>query len=151
RTSAWIVGGALRDLLLQSAVVTDLDLVVSGDAAEPARAVAKAAGVPAFPLSEQFGAWRVVGDGWICDVTPMQGDGIEDDLALRDFTVNAMALPLYGGQLIDPHHGVRDLDNRVLRLVRDDAYQRDRLRPLRLVRFATELGFEVDPDTRTIT
>ena len=152
RRSAWIVGGALRDLLLQPMVVQDLDLVVSGEhARESARAIAKAAGVPAFPLSEEFGAWRVVGDGWMCDVTPMQGDGIEDDLALRDFTINAMAFPLYGGRLIDPFDGVADIEARRLRVVRDDAYERDRLRPLRLVRFATELGFEPDRDTRTLT
>jgi putative nucleotidyltransferase with HDIG domain len=151
-TTTWIVGGALRDLLLQPGVVTDLDLAVSDqDAQDAARAIAKTAGVPTFPLSEQFGAWRVVGNGWIVDLTPLQGDTIEADLALRDFTINAMALPLYGGELVDPFGGVGDLENRTLRLVREDAHERDRLRPLRLVRFATELGFEPDINTRTIT
>jgi poly(A) polymerase len=148
----WIVGGAVRDALLDTDLIADLDLVVSGDdAATPARAIAKAAGSPAFPLSEAFGAWRVVGDGWLCDVTPMQGGHIEDDLALRDFTINAMALPLFGGNLVDPFHGERDVAERKLRLVAADAYERDRLRPLRLVRFATELGFDVDPATASAT
>jgi putative nucleotidyltransferase with HDIG domain len=148
----WIVGGALRDALLGSSPISDLDLVVSGpDAATPARAIAKAVGRPAFPLSEEFGAWRVVGDGWLCDVTPMQGKLIEDDLAQRDFTVNAMALPLFGGPLVDPHGGERDIAERRLRLVAPDAYERDRLRPLRLVRLATELGFEVEADTAEAT
>jgi putative nucleotidyltransferase with HDIG domain len=150
--SAWIVGGALRDAIIESGPIADLDLVVSGDAAAAtARAIAKAARRPVFPLSEQFGAWRVVGDGWLCDVTPMQGDTIEDDLALRDFTVNAMALPLFGGKLVDPFDGQSDIAARRLRLVAPDAYERDRLRPLRLVRFATELGFDVDPETANAT
>jgi putative nucleotidyltransferase with HDIG domain len=149
--SAWIVGGAIRDALLDANHIVDLDLVVSGgDASQAARAIAKAAGRPAFPLSEQFGAWRVVGDRWLCDVTPMQGSEIEDDLALRDFTVNAMALPLFGGTLVDPSGGQDDLRARMLRIVAPDAFERDRLRPLRLVRFATELGFEVDPGTASI-
>jgi putative nucleotidyltransferase with HDIG domain len=148
----WIVGGALRDAFLSPTAGADLDLVVSsGDAARPARAIARAVRRPAFPLSEQFGAWRVVGDGWLCDVTPMQGERIEDDLGQRDFTVNAMALPLFGGQLVDPFDGRGDLDRRLLRLVAPDAYERDRLRPLRLVRFATELGFDVDPQTAEAT
>ncbi|HEX4717225.1 MAG TPA: HD domain-containing protein [Thermoleophilaceae bacterium] len=147
----WIVGGALRDAFLAPAPVTDLDLVVSAEAAASARAIARAVQRPAFPLSEQFGAWRVVGDGWLCDVTPMQGDLIEDDLAQRDFTVNAMALPLFGGQLVDPVHGRRDLERHTLRLVAPDAYERDRLRPLRLIRFATELAFDVEPETAEAT
>ena len=149
--TVWMVGGALRDALLGAGPIADLDLVVSGDASAPARAVAKAAGRPAFPLSEQFGAWRVVGDGWLIDITPMQGTNIEDDLALRDFTINAMAMPLFGGSLVDPFQGEGDVRERVLRLVAPDAYERDRLRPLRLVRFATELGFDVEPQTASAT
>lgn len=147
---AWIVGGALRDALLGTGTLIDLDLVVAGPhavAAEAARAIGRSAGAPAFPLSEQFGAWRVVGDGWICDITPMQGEHIEDDLALRDFTVNAMALPLFGGRVVDPHRGAADLAARTLRMVAPDAFERDPLRPLRLVRFATELGFTADEAT----
>jgi putative nucleotidyltransferase with HDIG domain len=150
--NAWMVGGALRDALLDAGRIADLDLVVSQvDASQPARAIAKAASRPTFPLSEEFGAWRVVGDGWLCDINPMQGRGIDDDLALRDFTVNAMALPLFGGALVDPFHGQDDLRAGTLRLVAPDAYERDRLRPLRLVRFATELGFDVDPETASLT
>jgi poly(A) polymerase len=151
QTGVWVVGGAVRDALLGAGPLEDLDLAVSGDAAEAARAVAKAAGRHAFPLSEEFGAWRVIGDGWLVDVTPLQGDRIEDDLALRDFTVNAMALPLYGGTLVDPFNGVGDLEARTLRMVAPDAYERDRLRPLRLVRFATELGFGVEAGTAALT
>ncbi|MFL5896627.1 MAG: HD domain-containing protein [Thermoleophilaceae bacterium] len=152
RGGAWIVGGAVRDALLGPGLVGDLDLaVVAASAADDARAVARAAGRHAFPLSEAFGAWRVVGDGWLCDLTPLQGERIEADLALRDFTVNAMALPLFGGTLADPFGGRNDLEARRLRLVAADAYERDPLRPLRLVRFATELGFDAEPETAAAT
>jgi putative nucleotidyltransferase with HDIG domain len=151
-SGVWIVGGAVRDQWLPDRRITDVDLVVEdGDAGAAARAIAKRARVPSFPLSEEFGAWRVVGDGWLVDVTPIQGNDIEDDLGQRDFTVNAMALPLFGGDLVDPYAGRADLDARLLRLVAPDAYERDRLRPLRLVRFATELGFEVEPATAAAT
>jgi putative nucleotidyltransferase with HDIG domain len=93
----------------------------------------------------------VVGDGWLCDVTPMQDEVIDGDLAQRDFTVNAMALPLFGGQLVDPFDGRGDLERRLLRLVAPDAYERDRLRPLRLIRFATELAFDVELATASVT
>jgi poly(A) polymerase len=138
--AAWIVGGAVRDALLGSSEVADVDIAVAGEAADPARAVARAAGRHAFPLGD-FGAWRVAGDGWVCDVAPLQGDDIEADLRARDFTINAMALPLFGGSVVDPYGGMRDIEAQTLRMVADDAYARDRLRPLRLVRFATELGF----------
>jgi poly(A) polymerase len=148
----WIVGGAPRDALLAPGLLADLDLAVADpDAAQAARTIAKSVRRPAFPLSEAFGAWRVIGDGWLCDITPLQGARIEEDLAVRDFTINAMALPLSGGELVDPFGGERDLAARTLRVVGPDAYARDRLRPLRLVRFATELEFEVESKTAAAT
>jgi putative nucleotidyltransferase with HDIG domain len=149
----WIVGGAVRDALL-GRVEPDLDLAVATLPVEQAaRALASTVGGPAFPLSEQFGAWRVIGDGgaWVCDLSPLQGDSIEDDLAMRDFTVNAMAVPLFGGEIVDPHGGQADLEARRLRLVAADAYERDALRTLRLARLATELGFRPEPETAQAT
>ena len=149
--NVWIVGGAIRDALT-GRTVSDLDLAAGTTPPEQvARAVAREAGGSVFPLSHEFGAWRALGPGWTCDVTPLQGTTIEDDLALRDFTVNAMAAPLYGGRMIDPFRGRRDLEAGVLRLVRDDAYERDALRPLRLVRHATELGLRPDEPTARAT
>src|ERR1035441_6896160 len=96
---AWLVGGAVRDRMLGRSL-TDLDLVVDGDPEQAARAVARAAGRAAcFALSEDFGAWRVVARdrSWQIDVEPMRGATLEADLALRDFTVNAIAEPVAGG------------------------------------------------------
>ena len=151
-TEGWIVGGTVRDALLGRRV-RDVDLAVAGDPAPAARAVADAVRGPVFSLSDEFGAWRAIDrkGGFVCDVSPLQGDTIEADLAHRDFTVNAMAVPLAGGELLDPHGGTSDAEAGVLRLVGPDAYLQDKLRPLRLVRLATELGMSADPDTERMT
>ena len=150
-SEAWIVGGAVRDQLL-GRVVTDVDLVVRDDPRATARAVAAKTGGPAFPLSEEFGAWRVLTEaGFICDVSPLQGDSIEDDLARRDFSVNAMALPIADDELLDPRGGRADLDAGTLRVLGEQSYRDDPLRPLRLARLATELALEPDAETERLT
>jgi putative nucleotidyltransferase with HDIG domain len=87
----------------------------------------------------------------VCDVSPLQGEKIEDDLAQRDFTVNAMAIPLAGGEPIDPHGGARDLEDGVLRVLGPAAYESDPLRALRLVRLAAELRLRPDAETERLT
>jgi poly(A) polymerase len=151
-TGAWIVGGALRDELL-GRPVRDVDMVVAGDPERAARETAARVGGPVFRLSEAFGAWRVIDrrDGRVFDFSPLQGGTIEEDLARRDFTVNAMARPREGGELIDPFGGRADLESRTLRVLGAQAYESDPLRPLRLVRFASELGFTSDPETERLT
>ncbi|HEY5285822.1 MAG TPA: HD domain-containing protein [Solirubrobacteraceae bacterium] len=149
---AWLVGGAVRDRMLGRAAA-DLDVVLDGDPGEGARAIAqaaKSAGAPAacFALSEKFGAWRVVArEGtWQVDVEAMQGDSLEADLRLRDFTVNAIAEPLDGGEPLDPLGGVVDLRAGRLRMAGADAFSDDPLRVLRLVRVAVELELEPEPE-----
>jgi putative nucleotidyltransferase with HDIG domain len=145
---AWLVGGALRDRLL-GRPTPDLDVVVDGDVRRAARSLGRGAGGASFELSDQFGAWRVVARDrtWQVDITPLQGGSLEADLAARDLTVNAMAEPLAGGALVDPHGGARDLDHKRLRMVSAEAFAADPLRTLRVARLATELGFEIEPDT----
>jgi poly(A) polymerase len=146
---AWLVGGAVRDRVLGRAA-TDLDVVLDGDPGEGARAIAAAArdagGAACFALSEEFGAWRVVArDGsWQVDVEAMRGGSLDADLALRDFTVNAIAEPLAGGKPLDPLGGLSDLHARRLRCAGPTAFEEDPLRVLRLVRVATELDLEPD-------
>jgi putative nucleotidyltransferase with HDIG domain len=145
---AWVVGGAVRDELL-GRPVADVDLVVAGDPGAAAKALSRAARGPAFELSGEFGAWRVIGPGrrWQVDLAPLQGGTLAEDLARRDFTVNAMARPLDGGDVVDPHGGARDLAAGRLRMVSPEAFDEDPLRVLRLARFASELGLEPDPET----
>ncbi len=146
---AWLVGGAVRDRLL-GRPTGDLDIVVEGDPGQAARDVARAAGRAAcFALSEEFGAWRVVArdSSWQLDVEPLRGGSLEADLALRDFTVNAIAEPIAGGEPIDPLGGLGDLAARRLRMAGRGAFDEDPLRVLRLVRMAVELDMEPDPET----
>ena len=125
---AWIVGGSIRDALLGRPVI-DVDVAVAGDAEAAARSVGDAIGGADFPLSEAFGAWRAIDprEEFVCDVAPLAGDAIDSDLAQRDFTVNAMAVPIEGGRLIDPHGGRRDLDAGVLRVLGERSYAADPL------------------------
>jgi tRNA nucleotidyltransferase/poly(A) polymerase len=146
--SAWVVGGAVRDGLLGRAVA-DVDLVMTGDVGAAARRLSRAAGGPAFELSGEFGAWRVIGPQrrWQVDLTRMQGASLAEDLARRDFTVNAMAQPLAGGDVVDPHGGAPDLAAGRLRMVSQAAFDDDPLRVLRLARFACELNLEPEAET----
>jgi poly(A) polymerase len=146
---AWLVGGAIRDRVLGRSTL-DLDVVVDGDPGEAARSIARAAGRAAcFALSEEFGAWRVAArdSSWQVDVEPLRGGSLEADLALRDFTVNAIAEPLAGGQPIDPLGGLEDLAAGRLRMAGARAFADDPLRVLRLVRVAVELGLKPDAET----
>ena len=100
---AWIVGGSVRDALL-GRPIRDVDLAVRG---EPERAAAPWRRPSAGPSSSsrrrsEAGARSTRSRDWICDVTALHGEGIEADLARRDFTVNAMAVPVEGGELRDP-------------------------------------------------
>ncbi len=146
---AWLVGGAIRDRVLDRATI-DVDVIVDGDPAAAARAVARAAGRAAcFALSEEFGAWRVVprDSSWQIDLEPLRGGSVESDLELRDFTVNAIAEPLAGGAPIDPLGGLADLSARRLRMAGPAAFAEDPLRVLRLVRLAVELDLQPDGGT----
>lgn len=144
-----LVGGAVRDRLLRRPL-TDLDLVVAApDAAPAARALGRAAGGPAFALSDTWGSWRVLAPDrrWQADLTPQRGGSLEADLALRDFTLNAMAEPLAGGGPIDPHGGADDLAAGRLRMVSEQAFADDPLRTVRLARLGCELRLTVDEQT----
>jgi hypothetical protein len=145
---AWIVGGAVRDELLRRPVV-DLDIACC-EPERAARAFARKAKAAPFPLSERHGAWRVAfEDGRTVDFTPLPA-GIEADLATRDFTINAIALPLAGGEPVDPFEGRSDLDGRVLRAVSAGVFEADPLRLLRAVRLEDELGFRLESRTERL-
>jgi Poly A polymerase head domain len=145
---AYVVGGAVRDELLGREVV-DLD-VACPDPERAARAYAGSAGGAVFQLSERHGAWRVAfRSGKTVDFTPLK-DGIEADLASRDFTINAIARPVEGGEHVDPYGGRADLEAGVLRAVSPSIFTDDPLRLLRAVRLEDELGFGLDGDTERL-
>nr|WP_282600034.1 hypothetical protein [Patulibacter sp. SYSU D01012] len=151
---AWIVGGAVRERL-RGQPITDVDVAIAGDdAAGPvARALARRAGGHPFRLSDAFGAWRVsaaadADPAWQVDLTPLQGPDLAADVARRDLTVNALAVPVAGGPLVDLVGGEEDLRAGRLRAVGTDAFAADPVRVVRLARFAAELA--ADPEAETL-
>jgi tRNA nucleotidyltransferase/poly(A) polymerase len=145
---AWVVGGAVRDELLGRELI-DLDIAVR-DPRRAARAYAKVSRGAPFALSERHGAWRVALDGGrTVDFTPLPGS-VEDDLATRDFTINAIARPLAGGEPVDPFGGQADLESRRLRAVGESAFEDDPLRLLRAVRLEDELDVGLDDETERL-
>lgn len=148
---AFVVGGAVRDLLLSRGVVEDLDLAVPSGALALARQLASHLGGAFVALDESRGAARVVvpGEGQV-DLTDFRASTLEADLQRRDFSVNAVAIPLGSlvregkAPLLDPTGGVGDLGRRRLRLPSPQVFRDDPLRALRGVRLAAELGFALD-------
>jgi putative nucleotidyltransferase with HDIG domain len=147
----WIVGGAVRDAVL-GREVADLDLAAAGDPGAVAKAIAAELGEHAFELSAEFGTWRVAAkkQGWQVDVTALRGSGIEEDLAARDFTIGAVAVPLGGEETIDPYAGLADLAAKCLRAVGTESFASDPLRLLRAARLAAELDLEIEPETQEL-
>jgi poly(A) polymerase len=149
---AYLAGGGPRDSLLRRPV-NDLDFALGGAWVELPRRFAERWGGRFFWLDEERLQARVVkksaGDILVCDFAPLRGATIEDDLRLRDFTINALAVPVAGGPagLIDPSGGLSDLREKMVRACTDTSFDDDPLRLLRALRFAAELGFSVEERT----
>ena len=145
---AWVVGGAVRDEALDRPVV-DIDVAVREPRAA-ARKLAKRVGGAPFLLSERHGAWRVALDGGrTVDFTPLPGS-IEDDLAKRDFTINAIAERVGSEEFRDPYNGFGDLAAGGIRALQDGVFEDDPLRLLRAVRLEDELGFRIVQETEEL-
>jgi tRNA nucleotidyltransferase/poly(A) polymerase len=135
----------VRDQALGRPLV-DLDVVLR-DPEAAARAFARRSGGSPFPLSERHGAWRVALDGGgTVDFTPLPGS-IVDDLATRDFTLNAIAERVGSAEIVDPYDGYGDLATKRLRAVSDAIFRDDPLRLLRGPRLEDELGLRLVPET----
>ena len=153
----YLVGGAVRDLLL-GRDRADIDLVVVGDAA----ALAAALGAKTVE-HERFATAEARLDGHEVDIATARAEtypdpgalpevepaaGVETDLARRDFTINAMAIPLRDEpELIDPHDGRVDLEAGLLRVLHPGSFADDPTRALRAARYAARFGFEPEPET----
>jgi tRNA nucleotidyltransferase (CCA-adding enzyme) len=157
----YLVGGAVRDLLMGKAAV-DLDLVVEGDAAAIAASLDGE-----LRVHDRFGTSTVVLGGHSYDfararteryafpgaLPEVEQADIDADLIRRDFTINAMAIALGGetpGELHAVPSSLEDLGDRRLRVLHDLSFIDDPTRLLRLARYASRLGFEVEPHTRAL-
>jgi putative nucleotidyltransferase with HDIG domain len=161
--SVYLVGGAVRDML-RGGEGKDLDLATDA-LPEDVTAMFHAAKCRVIPTGIKHGTVTVVFQGNPFEITTFRtesdyGDGrhpekvafartIEEDLSRRDFTMNAIALELPSGRVVDPFGGSVDIKNRLVRCVGSplERFGEDGLRPLRCVRFAAQLGFAVDSDT----
>jgi tRNA nucleotidyltransferase (CCA-adding enzyme) len=153
----YLVGGAVRDLLL-GRMRADVDLVVVGDAVALA---ARLGG--AEKEHERFGTVKIDVGGHEIDIATARTEtypepgalpevapasDVEADLARRDFTVNAMAIPLQGEpRLIDPHGGRGDLEEGVLRVIHPRSFEDDPTRAIRAARYGSRFGFALEPET----
>jgi tRNA nucleotidyltransferase (CCA-adding enzyme) len=153
----YLVGGAVRDLLLGRGRA-DIDVVVVGDAA---RLAASLGGE--VLTHERFGTAKVRLNGHELDIATARSESyprpgalpvvepataIEDDLRRRDFTINAMAIPLHGEPLlIDPHGGQADLAAGQLRILHAVSFLDDPTRAIRAARYAARFGFELETET----
>src|SRR6266480_4418018 len=141
----YVVGGPVRDRLLER-TTHDWDIVCPR-AQVVARGVAKKLSKKLITLDEDHRIYRVVLPPLTLDIAEQQGKTIQQDLAPRDFTINAMACPLTLDSLIDPFHGERDLNKKILRAVSRGAFQMDPLRLLRAYRFVAQLELTLEPRT----
>jgi tRNA nucleotidyltransferase (CCA-adding enzyme) len=161
-SGVYLVGGSVRDLLL-GGTPYDLDVVVEGDAAKFAASLGGA-----LTVHDRFGTSTVRLDGFDYDIARSRRETyahpgalpdvepapLAEDLLRRDFTVNALAIALAGdgaGELHAAPRGLEDLDARRLRVLHDRSFVDDPTRLFRLVRYASRLGFEIEPHTRALT
>jgi tRNA nucleotidyltransferase (CCA-adding enzyme) len=161
--SAYLVGGAVRDLLL-GRERHDIDLVVTGGL--PAVIEGLGGALVGMVIDGRFHTATIeLGDhrfdlaGARTEVYPHPGAlpvvepaaTIEADLVRRDFTINAMAIPLRGEiRLIDPHGGLADLERGRLRVLHPRSFVDDPTRAARAARYAARLGFELEPETERL-
>jgi tRNA nucleotidyltransferase (CCA-adding enzyme) len=170
-----LVGGAVRDLLLGH-WPRELDVTVAGDSVSLASAIAASISPSERPyghavepiLHERFGTASVVWDYGRIDIAELRSetytspgalpevrpaDGAQDDLARRDFTVNALSLPLSGvqrGAILAVERALEDLAAGILRVLHEQSFRDDPTRILRLARYAARLGFDIEPGTRML-
>lgn len=162
---AYLVGGTVRDLLLGRPPLYDFDLAVVGDAEAFAQQLAARLGGDVVTHG-RFGTAVVhygerahvdvasartetyAAPAALPDVAP--ADSIEQDLARRDFTINAMAIELGSGELVDPFNGRAHLDDALVRALHERSFEDDPTRIFRAARYEARLGFRMDPKTETL-
>ena len=158
----YLVGGAVRDLLLERCTL-DIDLVVEGDAIKMAQDLAPI-NQSKVTLHSRFGTAKLQWRNRSADITTARAETyarpgalptvrpgtIAEDLARRDFTVNAMAIelnPQHFGELIDPHDGWRDIEKRLIRVLHEKSFIDDATRIWRALRYEQRLDFNIEPLT----
>jgi tRNA nucleotidyltransferase (CCA-adding enzyme) len=165
RLGIYLVGGVVRDILLGRAN-SDLDLVVEGDAMGLAESLAGELG-GRLVVHRRFGTAKIRTGDLTVDLAMARAEtyarpgalptvrpgSIQDDLARRDFTVNAIALrldPGSFGKLVDPFDGQKDMESKLIRILHDRSFIDDATRMLRAVRYEQRFGFRLEPSTESL-
>ncbi|HHX44300.1 MAG TPA: CCA tRNA nucleotidyltransferase [Chloroflexi bacterium] len=153
--AVYLVGGTVRDLLVGRPSY-DMDLAVGGDALGLARRLADAIGGAFVPMDPARDVARVVvrrtGEERLIDVARLRAGTIDEDLRARDYTANALAIPLCNPEqgVLDPTGGRADLEAQTLRATHAGAFDDDPLRLLRGVRLRAALGWSIAPETERL-
>ena len=147
---AYIIGGSIRDLLLDR-IPTDYDIAVTGDPKKNAEKIAKNISGRLVEMGKPGQMIiRVVSNDNIIDINSLNGSFIEDDLKKRDFTINAMAYDLSSGKIIDCLGGLGDLVDKKVRMVSADVFKKDPIRLIRAYRIAACLDFQIESQTASV-
>ncbi|MGB7439939.1 MAG: CCA tRNA nucleotidyltransferase [Coleofasciculaceae cyanobacterium] len=148
---ACLVGGAVRDALLgRRAEYLDLDFVLPTDSVKTGRKMANKCKCGFVVLDAQRQIARVVFKQATVDLALQDGDSLETDLQRRDFTINAIAYNPHTQEIIDPLQGVADLQVGLIRMVCQQNLREDPLRLLRAYRQASQLGFTIEAETKSV-
>ena len=148
-TTAYLVGGSVRDALLQRyKTPLDLDFVLPQNTIAIAKEIANFYRAGFVVLDKEREIARVVFPQGTLDFARQEGNSLEIDLRRRDFTINAIAYNISSQQLVDPLGGVQDLQQKVLRMVSPNNLSDDPLRLLRAYRQAAQLNLTIEPNTR---
>ncbi len=144
----YLVGGCVRDIL-RDETPSDYDIVTFSDVWQLAESIARIFKARTFWVDETRRVARISIplEGLVIDVCAPKGKDINTDLMSRDITINAIALDTRQKKLIDPTGGLSDLDLAIIRAISEDNLKDDPLRILRCLRFALELGFDIEMDT----
>ncbi len=163
-THAYVVGGFLRDLVIERETA-DIDIALEADILQIGPRVADNLGGKFISLDERNGIYRIIlpkigghpdDNQWQIDFSTIEGD-IKNDLSRRDFTMDAMAIDLKKtikgvaiSDIIDPFDGLQDIEKQIVKTTSDTVFKKDAARLLRAVRLADELRFTIYPETEDL-
>ena len=155
---AYIVGGYVRDLLT-GRQAKDIDLLFpENKILDVVKKIAAYFGATFYKMDVDRGFYRILihgdeGQIFTVDAVPLSGS-IEENLAMRDFTINSLAIPLANfdnlSDVIDFNGGVQDIKSKIIRYTRKDVFKKDPIRLLRCIRISSQIGFDIDDKTRDL-